>query len=92
MNLDQLKQELKAGILDPQNDGDFHLLVKEAMEALHLSDTAVAELFQMSRPSVQRWTSGRTAPHPVMRPHVYRKFLALVEKVLVVTPEEESFE
>ncbi len=32
----------------------------------------IAHTFSVSRPTVKRWENGTSAPHPLMRPHVFK--------------------
>jgi predicted XRE-type DNA-binding protein len=38
-----------------------------SIAALQMTDNQVAQLFQISRPTVGRWARGDTAPHPIGR-------------------------
>lgn len=60
---------------DPNDDKLFPSLVKESMETLELSDRDVAHAIDISIPSLTRWKNGLSAPHPVLRPHVYKWFI-----------------
>lgn len=85
MSLEQLQHQLRNA--DPQDEAAFHRLVNETMDALHLQDDDIARFLDMNLLSVHRWTDGRSAPHPAMRPHVYRKLLQLVDAA--IPPPEE---
>lgn len=52
----------------------FYELINKSFKLLEFSDLDVAVRFGMSKPSVSRWKNGRTAPHPAMRPPVYKWF------------------
>ena len=84
MSLERLKQELKAAMLDPQDEAAFHRLVNETMDALHLQDEDIAREFGMTRSTATRWMDGTAVPHPAMRPPVYRTLALLVTEALSV--------
>ena len=66
---------IAAGLEYPEDDALFACIVKNCMMATGLTLTELAEEFSISVPSVERWRSGKTAPHPAMRPQIYRYFL-----------------
>jgi len=55
------------------SDKRFRRAIVKAVEALGVS--AVADGLSVSKPTVERWCSGRNSPHPVMRP-VIMKWIA----------------
>lgn len=63
---------LEKGECHPDDDALFAECIRESMRVLDLSFLQLATLFSMSLPSVKRWTSGMTAPHPSMRAPVYQ--------------------
>ncbi len=44
---------------------------------LHLNHNDLAKTFQVSRPTIQRWIDGTTAPHPIARKLVITYLLSL---------------
>jgi hypothetical protein len=64
---------------EPQNTSEFHGILAESESVLCLSDRELARQFTISVPSVKRWRGGVSAPHPVMRPHVYSFLLAMAK-------------
>jgi hypothetical protein len=57
---------------DPADDVLFATLVRESLPTLGKSFEDLAESMTVSIPTVIRWCSGRTAPHPAMRPRVFK--------------------
>jgi hypothetical protein len=62
---------------------DFSKLVKEALKSFSI--TTITRLFDVSKPTVQRWANGINYPHPVMM-GVAEKSL----KILMLAPEERQ--
>ena len=62
---------------DPENESvaRFSMTIRKAMEILRLSDRDVAHEFDVRIPTVADWRAGRFAPHPLMRPVVYKWIL-----------------
>lgn len=61
---------------------DFARCFFLSITALNLTDTQVAIMFQLSRPTVSRWTKGESCVHPIGRPPILKHLLKLVEKEL----------
>ena len=57
---------------NPEDATEFRRLLNEGIDLLTLLHKDVAEEFAMSRPSVTRWMNGNSAPHPALRPAIYR--------------------
>lgn len=74
-DLEQLESDLISA--DCNDETLFHLLVQRCWDVLNISDSEIADSFGMSVPSVKRWRNGCNAPHPAMRPHVYKFFASL---------------
>ncbi len=60
----------------------FAKIVSNAMHFLNLSDRDMAERFSISRPSVTRWRTGVSAPHPAMRRPVFDHLLRMIAKAV----------
>ncbi len=58
------------GSREPTNPEYFSAVVKIAIEEFKIPITDITNKFGVSQPSVERWASGRNAPHVTMRPHV----------------------
>ncbi len=52
-------------------DQIFQKLFAYSLEYLKISHKEVAAKFGVSLPTVERWRSGKNAPHPIMRRIVY---------------------
>lgn len=50
----------------------FSRVLRKGMDLLELLDSDLSERFDASRPSVNRWRNGKTAPHPAVRQLVLR--------------------
>ena len=57
---------------DPQDAILFQSLLVEGTELLSLQLRTVAEQFGVSPASVTRWRQGKSAPHPALRPVIYK--------------------
>lgn len=67
--LEALKTALRSA--DSQDTEMFHELLQRAMSLLNLGDKDLAHQFNVSRPTVSRWRTGKNAPHPAMRTPIY---------------------
>lgn len=65
--LQALKSQLLAAAADVENKDAFCSAFSRARTTLMLSDNELAKVIQISRPTVRRWASGATAPHPIGR-------------------------
>lgn len=63
----ELQQQLSAYPADSEDDALFQSLFTGAQNLLELDDAELAKMFQVSRPTINRWATGRTAPHPLAR-------------------------
>jgi len=53
------------------DDAAFNSVVARGMVVLRLLDSDLATNLGVSRPTVNRWTSGDNTPDPAMRKHVF---------------------
>jgi predicted transcriptional regulator len=53
----------------------FSTTFQELMSYTPLTQEQIAELLGTSQPTVSRWISGQNAPHPLIRPLIYRTLL-----------------
>lgn len=69
-------------LLIPENQSNerFGTVVQMALSLLDISDTDICCQFEMSRPSLNRWKNGKAAPHPYIRPHVFKYFRKVMEE------------
>lgn len=65
---------------DLKDDLLFHALMNDGKVLLSLSDGDVAHQFGASRPTVDRWLSGKNAPHWKSRRVMYEWLLTLAEE------------
>lgn len=68
--LTKLEESLKRA--NPDDAMEFRQLLNEGIDLLSLLHKDIAEEFAMSRPSVTRWMHGNSAPHPALRPAIFR--------------------
>lgn len=67
---EELASDLRG--IDPNDDIKFQLVLKKGVELFDLSVKDIAHEFTTSIPTVERWLSGRNAPHPAIRPLIYK--------------------
>jgi DNA-binding XRE family transcriptional regulator len=63
----ELQEQLDAFPVGSEDDALFQSLLTYAQNMLELEDTELAKMLQVSRPTINRWVTGRTAPHPLAR-------------------------
>ena len=76
-----LARELQQAAASPA-DTDFGKVVSHAQKVLGMSDIQMSVLFRVSRPTVNRWARGATAPHPMLRKAVFDSLLSEVRQAL----------
>lgn len=89
-NYEQLTQflgELKAA--EDDNTALFHDLISRSATVLGLTDKDFAKGFKISRPSVNRWRNGMSAPQPVMRKYVYDFLVKRTQELIRLHEKEE---
>lgn len=64
-------------------DEKFIQMLKDAKATLDVDDLQLATLIDVSKPTVERWLSGQTAPHNLVKDQVR---IALVNRVRAGTP------
>ncbi len=64
---------------DPLSDALFRENVNEFLRVTNRSIEEFADLTHTSLWTIKRWKSGRNAPHPAMRSHVYEAMLTLLK-------------
>jgi transcriptional regulator with XRE-family HTH domain len=57
---------------DSRDDAAFSSLLNQSAAALQLSDLEISKMFDVSRPTVNRWKNGRATPYPPIRRLIYR--------------------
>jgi hypothetical protein len=68
-SLDEYKSLLEKA--DPEDDETFHLIINLALKLTSLLPEDFRNRFDMSVPSFTHWVNGTSAPHPLMRKHVF---------------------
>lgn len=63
-------------------EADFGRVVAQAQKILSKSDLELSQLFKVSRPTINRWVRGVTAPHPMLKRAVLETFIAEVRTAL----------
>ncbi len=61
---------LRNSAFDLNNKGVFAYLVKVAIENYDVAPAEIANKFGIDGSTVNRWSAGRNAPHPMVRPLV----------------------
>ena len=77
----------QANLADLADDAKFQDLLNESQRVLELSDSEVADILMVSRPTINRWSNGKNLPHRRVRKAVFTwiadtasKRLRIVEK------------
>ena len=58
---------------DKHDDKGFIKIISGIIDANFLSEKELAHLVDASRPTIRRWKSGEGAPHPLMRPILFKE-------------------
>lgn len=66
-SLNDLVSRLKEAMRYDLDRQEFSLLVRRSRRILELDQYDVSRAFKISRPTVSRWESGESAPHPIGR-------------------------
>jgi hypothetical protein len=64
---EELQKELNTFPVGSEDDALFQRLFTDAQHLLEIGDMELSIMFQVSRPTINRWAAGRTAPHPLTR-------------------------
>jgi hypothetical protein len=75
---EELQQELSAFPPGSEDDALFQRLFNDAQALLEFEDGELAVRFQVSRPTINRWGAGRTAPHPLARKAVIEQLARMI--------------
>lgn len=69
-------------VVSNDDNEEFAALTRDVMEFLGLSVRQAAHQFDTSLPTIERWMTGKNAPHPIVRPTVFRFFREdIIEKL-----------
>jgi hypothetical protein len=75
----QAVKAVKAQTIGSDDKTVFRILVSSFMETAKFEPVDVARLCKVSVPTVNRWSRGVTAPHPLMRPSIADVMLRRLE-------------
>jgi len=78
-----IARELQQSAAAPEM-AEFGRVLNHAQKILGKSDLQMSQLFKVSRPTINRWTRGVTAPHPLVRKAVFDALLVEVRQALKV--------
>lgn len=70
------------GFPESASRGEFTSQFEVAQAILELQDEELAELFQVSRPTIGRWRNGEAAPHPIGRKAVFNSLAKIAKDKL----------
>jgi hypothetical protein len=76
-----LARELQQASADPAA-AEFGKVLSHAQKVLGKSDLQISQLFKVSRPTVNRWTRGVTAPHPMLRKAIFDSLLGELRQAI----------
>ena len=69
ITLNEVAKQLKTP--DTNNDQAFQELIGICQVFLEMSEQDMADKFEVSRPTINRWANGKNLPHPAMRRTIY---------------------
>jgi hypothetical protein len=72
VSLDEYKSMIES--VNTDDLYEFHRIIILGFELLPISKEELRNRFDMSVPSLERWLTGASAPHPIMRKHVIKFF------------------
>jgi hypothetical protein len=81
MELVQLVAELRDAPVDGSREG-FGALFDKAQRTLEVSDLELSLLFEVSRPTISRWSRGEAAPHRLGKRPLFDDLMKLARKRL----------
>lgn len=79
--LEGLVRELQQASAAP-SDAEFGKVFEHARRVLGKTELQMSQLFKVSRPTVNRWIRGVTAPHPMLRKAIFDAMLVEVRQAL----------
>ena len=65
--LETLVSQLEAAASSEEECPEFADLIAASQRLLALDDADMSKALKVSRPTISRWTRGKTSPHPVVR-------------------------
>lgn len=75
MTSDNFVKLLNKGISNPQNPKIFQKIIAESLSVFSLTELLLSEELKTSRPTINRWKTGTTIPHILIREGVYKTLL-----------------
>lgn len=73
--LDNFLKDLTYGLNNLEDTAIFRKIVAESLVIFSLTEVLLSEELKTSRPTVNRWKSGATVPHILIREGVYKTLL-----------------
>lgn len=90
--LTELHKRLLEYPVNSEDDGLFQALFSKTRQLLELDDSHLSKLLQVSKPTLYRWSEGRSAPHPFARHAVLYAIAGLVSARMQVLQAKSSQE
>ncbi len=79
-----------ARLADVTNDDKFRAIICACRYVLEMSDAEIGDALHVSRPTVNRWISGKNIPHPAMRKPIFSWIGAQATRKLRIIEAEED--
>ncbi len=73
---------LEIAELEKPSGNEFWAFVDRAVYTINMDQTEIASALRVSKPTLTRWLTGESAPHPVARKPVMDTLMELLEKQL----------
>lgn len=73
--LDNFIKDLDHGLTNLDDVSIFKNIITESLSVFNLTELLLSEELKTSRPTVNRWKSGTTIPHILIREGVYKTLL-----------------
>ena len=70
----------------------FKLLLSDSLNILNITNDEAAQIFKTPLPTIYRWLSGESAPHPFTRAPVFGQFQKIAEERLEQRIQEDSYQ
>ncbi len=67
---------------DPKDNALFTSLFNRGVKLFQISDEAIADRFDVSRPTLARWMNGKNLPHPAMRRAIFEWLIQQTQPML----------
>ncbi len=73
--LDNFLNDLNQGLNNLEDIAIFQKIITESLSVFSLTELLLSEELKTSRPTVNRWKTGATVPHILIREGVYKTLL-----------------